>query len=283
MFVVVMYERLPTFCYTCGMIGHGSGSCAGSSSTGPSSSPLPPGVLSRSVEGRGHSPGDDDRGVQERDPCSDLPMSDVPSDNTNTMPESDFGPWMFVSRRRGRARGRGGSARASHVPSGTSAEEATMALGSSRGSDFGIRGGYARNGRGRQSFTHTTSASTFTNDLTSEHAFPVLHNPTVDLVESSHHPSIVSSTTSLAESPQAPVRLLDCSDLSGKSRKAFDGDVVSPHMLPLAFNATMTSPAPRALAPPTDLLGETPLAYIDLVPSLHLCLQETPLTKVRCL
>lgn len=67
-FVVVMYERLPTFCYTCGMIGHGSDSCAGSSSTGPSSSPLPPGVLSGLVEGTGRSPGDHDRGVQERDP-----------------------------------------------------------------------------------------------------------------------------------------------------------------------------------------------------------------------
>lgn len=26
-FVVVMYELLPTFCYTCGLVGHGSSSC----------------------------------------------------------------------------------------------------------------------------------------------------------------------------------------------------------------------------------------------------------------
>lgn len=210
-------------------------------------------------------------------------MSDVPSDNANTMPELDFGSWMLVSCRRGHARERGGNAHASHVPSGTSAEEATMALGSSRGSNFGIRGGHARNGRGRQSFTHTTSASTFTNDLTSEHAFPVLHNPTVDPVESSHHPLIVTSTTSLAESPQAPVRLLDCSDLSRKSTKAFDGDVVSPHTLPLAFNATMTSPAPRALAPPTDLPGETPPSLHRSSPIPSSLSPSNPSAKVRCL
>lgn len=33
-FVVVLYERLPTFCYTCGVIGHGSRSCSHVSAAG---------------------------------------------------------------------------------------------------------------------------------------------------------------------------------------------------------------------------------------------------------
>lgn len=37
--MVIMYERLPTFCYTCGMIGHGRNSCSRSTVAGAGKTP----------------------------------------------------------------------------------------------------------------------------------------------------------------------------------------------------------------------------------------------------
>ncbi|XP_039129164.1 uncharacterized protein LOC120265358 [Dioscorea cayenensis subsp. rotundata] len=43
-FVVVLYERLPTFCYSCGVIGHGSNSCSHQAVAGLDRAPPPPRV-----------------------------------------------------------------------------------------------------------------------------------------------------------------------------------------------------------------------------------------------
>ena len=103
-FVVIQYERLPTFCYHCGVVGHGASACSrqhGRSQGEGSLSDLP------GSRGVFHSEDTmpvmtERRQAMELDPsCSALAMQE------EQQMESGFGPWMLVSRRRGRGRGRG--------------------------------------------------------------------------------------------------------------------------------------------------------------------------------
>lgn len=48
------------------------------------------------------------------DPCPKPSLSEVLTDSISSSPETDYGPWLLVSRQRGRAQGRGGDTRASH-------------------------------------------------------------------------------------------------------------------------------------------------------------------------
>lgn len=71
--------------------------------------------------------------------------------------DSDFGPWLLVSRRRGSNRGRGSGPRAPHVTHGTAAALSPV-VGPSRGSDMrSLRGGRRAAASGRPPPSPVTS------------------------------------------------------------------------------------------------------------------------------
>ncbi|XP_039133799.1 uncharacterized protein LOC120270802 [Dioscorea cayenensis subsp. rotundata] len=140
-FVIVMYERLLTFCYNCGLICHGSKSCTRPASSGAGGFSLPSRDDRVPVERTSQVSHDADQLMDTSDPIF------VPSPEDNL--ESDFGPWLLVSRRRGRARCHGGGVmRAPHVtPRTTAGVEAkitesrgTVSHSSHSGSTFACRG-----------------------------------------------------------------------------------------------------------------------------------------------
>lgn len=109
-FVVVLYERLPTFCYVCGVIGHGTNTCSRRNLDN-QSSPSPPlcsdpgdGQRPTVMEEQGLPSIDREVGIGSRPPEFEQAL-----DRKDEASENDFGPWMLVTRRRGRGGGRGGA------------------------------------------------------------------------------------------------------------------------------------------------------------------------------
>lgn len=95
--------------------------------------------------------------MDDSDPIPDLNSSDPSVNAVQSHPDSDFGPWLLVSRRRGSVRGRGDGARAGHVNHNAAAAPSTEGE-LSRGTTFrSVRGGRAHGSSGR----HTNSQATF--------------------------------------------------------------------------------------------------------------------------
>lgn len=72
--------------------------------------------------------------------------------------ETNFGPWMLVSRRRGRARGRGASACATHMNPDVAADPRDASNGPRSASMCSMRGGSRGSGRGghREAFSDSS-------------------------------------------------------------------------------------------------------------------------------
>lgn len=90
-FVVVQYERLPTFCYSCGMIRHSSNSCSRFGTTGAARTKLPQPTWS---VGTGSSlvPVDQDQRMDDDDPPPDHHSSESMEETSHNLSNSDYGP-----------------------------------------------------------------------------------------------------------------------------------------------------------------------------------------------
>lgn len=90
-FVVIMYECLPTFCYTCGMIGHSSNSCSRSIVAGANrTNSFCPVRLNRTMVSQ-VSPAED-RNIDDIEHDSAPPSSEQFDHSSQLLPESDYGP-----------------------------------------------------------------------------------------------------------------------------------------------------------------------------------------------
>lgn len=102
--MVVLHEHLTTFCYNCGVVGHGTNSCPRTPVT-KKFGVSPP---SRNQRGKAVDSNSNPRNVARVDgsspPCGNDPSDDVhmalrdaPAENT----ESNYGPWLLTGHRRG--------------------------------------------------------------------------------------------------------------------------------------------------------------------------------------
>lgn len=113
-FVLVLYEKLPVFCFKCGLVGHGEANCPTHSNRPQNEPHVPSGGSPELVR--------EDIGMQVDD--ADDGLDGIAVDVPSFLPPEDdskFGPWLKPSGRRssnrgratGRGGGRGGGSRAS--------------------------------------------------------------------------------------------------------------------------------------------------------------------------
>ncbi|XP_039140497.1 cadherin-related family member 5-like [Dioscorea cayenensis subsp. rotundata] len=173
-----------------------------------------------------------DAGTSVRDP---IPPSSVSSDGAlfvpdNSVSDSDFGPWLLVSRRRGQPRSRGGGARTPNVNVGTAAAPSNDDR-SSRGVPVrGTRGGLRGGSSGRRPSPRPTL-----------HDSPSLQNTV--LSANPYTPDIVDPSVALSITPWDPNTLHPEAPRDPSTSTMLPSPVIS--------HSTLENP-------PTDTLPRTP-------------------------
>lgn len=119
-FCGILYEKIPTFCYHCGLVSHGTNTCNRQSS-GSQENPYAP-LCPDPSDQQKHEVGDDsifmsddmDAGMVPKPPDI-ISNEEQLIETTNT----EFGPWMLFSRRKGHGGERGGARGSRRPESGT--------------------------------------------------------------------------------------------------------------------------------------------------------------------
>ncbi|XP_039136996.1 uncharacterized protein LOC120274516 [Dioscorea cayenensis subsp. rotundata] len=245
-FVVVLYEKLPTFCYHCGMVGHGSNLCSRRSSRNLNRPLSPPSHVQGEPNGMEirEDSVSQNNGMEARDGA----MPPLHDDSLSESADTDFGPWMLVSRRRGRGGGRGGAgggagnpaSREAHVRPTVDDPKVWPRFGNSRSP----RGGFSSRGRGgfsgerSNAFTHIpVQEAGITADLT-----PV---PVLDMdLSMALVPTEKRDVGSLNNPDPVP-----CPNPSVSSKKKMKQPCQT-HSLPPILRTSDDPPARSNLAPP---------------------------------
>lgn len=181
-FVVVLYERLPTFCYSCGLVGYGSSACPQSMIPEIDRS-LPPPCSPQGLE-VGSNPVLDPNMIETVTSNSSSGAMNTPMcpESGDSLLDKEFRSWLLAPRRRGRVRGRGASTRGTHAAGDAAAETRTTTTvhrsDSSTAQD--IHSGFSGCGRGGHASSHSPRAGKINGDVNSSRDAPLDQNPTID-------------------------------------------------------------------------------------------------------
>lgn len=173
-FVVVLYERLPTFCYSCSIVGHGSSACPQSMIPETDRS-LPPPCSSQGLA-VGPKPVLDPNMIETvtSNSSSGAMNTLMGLESGDSLLDKEFRSWLLAPRRRGRVRGQGASTRGTHAAGDAAAETRTTATvhrsDSSTARD--IRGGFSGCGRGGHVSSRSPRAGKINGDVNSSHDAP---------------------------------------------------------------------------------------------------------------
>lgn len=180
-FVVILYEKLPTFCYLCGLVGHGSNACPQPVTARMRRSPPPPCFEQKSAVGSNLLPVPPVLMTRSPNHGSDetsalpLPGSGDPG------PEKEFGSWLLAPRRRGRVRGRGASTRVMHAAENGAAGTRTVdsAIRSDTPAARGVCSGFSGRDRGGHASSRTPRPGKGSGDVVPLQIAPLDQNQAV--------------------------------------------------------------------------------------------------------
>lgn len=150
------------------MVGHGANACSRRPSPGNAGTTLPPRTSQGSAVDSVRSPNVGNKTLGQASPHLDQSGQIVSSSSPPVAPDSEFGPWLIVSCRRGRQRGRGGNVRATHEAAGSAAEDTSGPIVSRGAVVMSLRGAL----RGGASGQHVSSRASQAIDITSN--LPIL-------------------------------------------------------------------------------------------------------------
>lgn len=157
--MIVQYERLPTFCYWCGLVGHGTNTCLRVPGTGWIRVPLP----SRDTRGKTVISDPVTKVVAPIEGLVDSSMSLVDLSLTT---KTNFGPWMIVGCWRRQACGRVDGSHPGHVTPSVASPKPNVSPVSQNSASRGVRDRMRTHGRGGSLASRAQRSDDFDDDVT---------------------------------------------------------------------------------------------------------------------